>query len=1343
MATTIAERLLVNVEADSARLQAELGKAGQTVQRFSATAGQATTVAQGLGQRYSAAALQIASAAENMARAGKLGGEGLKQIIAQGSNMLFLFGPQGALVGALGITALAITEVFRKARDEAARTALETQQAIDALQNQGDGPALVNRLQVLEQGTPAKNFRDGIRGLREELADYEAALQTIEAKARTTAGAFQSIFGGGAQGTPLSKIRRQLEEDRDKVRAQLDALVREFQATEKAIYGAAPRPRPTTQPIRVTAAAPGQAAPTADAMRDVTQAFDDLFQKALAGDVTLADFDRRLRELGDTFADKLKTPTLEQVKAFSVLAFQAEEVRDVLQGITTQRIADEFEAMRAALTPTVVDDYAVRLKRLRAELQTKGFTGPMIDEILALETALADAAIGLETLETEIGTIVRQAISGFDAQVQLAGLLQQAEAQLQALEARGAGVATDPQAQIEINALRARIKLLQDEITRLSSGGGGAGVSDEALQQRAITKAQQLGRSLEDIGRLTLAAADAFGVLSDEAQQALTATVDVAAGIARLVASGGQDGGAQLAAGVVSLISAVAGRNPAAEQRAREHQENLAELRRITKNTGDLLGISTSGRDIASIRGAVGELLASTGSAGGFRRFGDGPLRNINEAAFLEFRTGLGFKEIEALAKSLGITLNGTKQSYLDFMAALRQVDLEATTRGFAGQLRRLEIEARLDPTAFDGLEGLIKRLRVLAGPDGAPAIAKALEGLDLRTSAGRAAAIERLTTTVRNLATLDVGDLGGLSLDEFIEEILAAIERLREAEPAARSATDRFSAAIDAWNVAVERGTLSAAERLEKIKEFARVSFSGLGDEALAGLDFSSFDAFVESAKRVVDAFAADGELTDAERAQIAVIEALTEAWKAATPAGETFVDALRVLEDRLAIFGASALERLQALGTGLADRFPSLGSLFEGLDLANDPTALNTLRERARSLFAQLAEDGVTEQEQAVIDALKKILGAADDVAREAADAALQELEDLKRRRQALLDGAELRIRLNDVTDPAEQLQIRLDALREAFPALSAVLGEFDVSTQAGRDALEAWIRAIAESPDQLAALADATGLSIDELLEALAGLEDGADAAAEKVLTLAERLGQAFDEVDYRAELEGVTDPLERLRRAAAAAGSVLPELADIFSRFKVDTVEGRAGAEAALIALGQTTTDAAVRSAVLRLLTQLRGIPVSGGAFGGQGDGSAAAGGAASRANVQAASTITEVTGNRLVDLFGRNVAATERIEGLLASALASVRAPLPAVLPPAVTPGAGVALQGGGGAASAVIQLQLPPIVFQGPVTTADPESLGRLLQQRLLEMLQGDLTTQLLVALRRAGIARV
>ncbi|MBK8645297.1 MAG: hypothetical protein IPN16_01860 [Gemmatimonadetes bacterium] len=164
-------------------------------------------------------------------------------------------------------------------------------------------------------------------------------------------------------------------------------------------------------------------------------------------------------------------------------------------------------------------------------------------------------------------------------------------------------------------------------------------------------------------------------------------------------------------------------------------------------------------------------------------------------------------------------------------------------------------------------------------------------------------------------------------------------------------------------------------------------------------------------------------------------MLRAVREAYKSTIPEAQKFSDALGVLQDRFAIFGTSAIDQFTALADALGEQFPSIGELLQGLDLKTDPQALDTLKARAQAIFDALAEGGVTTEEQAIIDAIKQILRPPMRPTR-SRETPRDRLAAESARRQAILDRAETRIRLNDVTDPAEQLRIRVAALSEAFP-------------------------------------------------------------------------------------------------------------------------------------------------------------------------------------------------------------------------------------------------------------------------------------------------------------------
>lgn len=114
----VLKEVIAEVRAKSDQYQAEMAKVeARAKQTKVAIEGVGSGSAQA-GQRSAEAARQIASATENIARAGQVTGEAGKQIVSQAANIAFAFGPQGAIIGALGIFALAWAQTMNRAKEE-------------------------------------------------------------------------------------------------------------------------------------------------------------------------------------------------------------------------------------------------------------------------------------------------------------------------------------------------------------------------------------------------------------------------------------------------------------------------------------------------------------------------------------------------------------------------------------------------------------------------------------------------------------------------------------------------------------------------------------------------------------------------------------------------------------------------------------------------------------------------------------------------------------------------------------------------------------------------------------------------------------------------------------------------------------------------------------------------------------------------------------------------------------------------------------------------------------------------------------------------------------------------
>lgn len=168
MATgTVVEQLVVELDGRTQKLEAAMkaaeAKLDASAKRMAASTtatGAAATASSGavdrMATRYSRGAQVMASAAETAARAGKLTGESAKQMIAQGSMMATMFGPTGAIVGAVGIGTLAIVHMFNRAAEESRKARERIEGDFQKLASLESVTGAAKSAQQIWQGTVAR-----------------------------------------------------------------------------------------------------------------------------------------------------------------------------------------------------------------------------------------------------------------------------------------------------------------------------------------------------------------------------------------------------------------------------------------------------------------------------------------------------------------------------------------------------------------------------------------------------------------------------------------------------------------------------------------------------------------------------------------------------------------------------------------------------------------------------------------------------------------------------------------------------------------------------------------------------------------------------------------------------------------------------------------------------------------------------------------------------------------------------------------------------------------------------------------------------------------------------------
>ena len=1150
------------------------------------------------GKRGQRATLAMASGIETMARTGT---EGLGALKGGLSQIAFLFGPGGVLAGALVFATGAVIEHFSRAREESEKTKrklladlLEEANARIRLRDpigaaRGDQVAARSELEAINRqvrayreleraadaaekaGTAegrsiAAGFRGRIQDLDALLKKQRDATSAYNQAVQREADAQNELKDAEAQRYGLL-LRNQIASKAEQQEAQ--RLLAQYRAELAATTGADKDSQERRLALqgrinaltgesvaaigRKAAAEEKSDAALARSQRDLLERYEDLNTAARNGSVTVDEYTRRQRDLAESGGDlvgqmkRAGESTADLEARLAALAGQTGEVRSAIRAVEAKKLAQEFDALLASLTPTKVDDLTVALRAFNDEIAKKREKGALIDEAqvsraVALQQQLIDGTRDEEALNERIRQILEKKISTFDAQLALQSeltRLKDAEQQL---------TATDEVSQLKRHQLLVLIAKLEAEIAKLRGDtvANGKALEDQtSAVANVLAQASSIAYGLATsilgasnatarwLGGLSSVAAgyrDIVKLAGDAAKKALEAGETTSgfgalfgstSGVASaLPAIGGIIGGL---GAIISAVSAKKGPDPAQQEQLRLFKENnqrLAELRlSLDRNINLSLGSSRTAkiRDLDNF--TVGERPNDVGGL----EIGEIPKTAKQLLADLA-KVGVGLAELRQVARDFGVNLSEspTVAEIYQLQEAIRTLDFTRLTKELEGQLQVLELRKRIDPDAFKGFGGISAELDILV--EKVPALKNALQGIKLSDADGPAAAVAKLKELFEGILSgaVDLSELGDITdPGAFLAKLAELIKAIGDATPKAVTAADAFARAIEALGVQVEFGSLTIEQRLRRAKEV----FAKLFPDLAASIDTSSAEAFQKSVQAIIDGFAADGELTDAEQAQIAVLRTLLNAFKEVSAEAAKTADAVKEAAEREA---------------------------------------------EAKKREAE--------------DAARK--------AKEAADAAADAEE--KRRRQVLA-LAEAYIEANDITDPVEQLRIRLNALKEAFPGLRDQLDLFDVTTQEGRDALEAFVQLMVGTPGNLESLAKVLGISVDELLQSLLSLEDGADSASSHVASLAEQLDAAFAEVDFGVELEGITDPVERLRRAAAAAASVIPGLADALQGLDLTSESGRKAAEAALISLGRGTTDPAIRDAILRLLDNIRGVP----------------------------------------------------------------------------------------------------------------------------------------------------
>jgi hypothetical protein len=198
----------------------------------------AARTANTMTQKYGNAALGIAAALQSIAVSGDLSAGALKNLLTQLSLLAVGFGPQGKLVAAAAVGASAIVDLFTRARTEMEATRKKFDDELALMLNAGDRAGITGKMAALWLGTPAKDFKDGIVSLRDQIAALEP---------KDLGSALGQALGGGPAGT-LKQLKKDLA----------DALA-QYEKFERALQRSGSPFRPFNRPAIVTSASTSSA----------------------------------------------------------------------------------------------------------------------------------------------------------------------------------------------------------------------------------------------------------------------------------------------------------------------------------------------------------------------------------------------------------------------------------------------------------------------------------------------------------------------------------------------------------------------------------------------------------------------------------------------------------------------------------------------------------------------------------------------------------------------------------------------------------------------------------------------------------------------------------------------------------------------------------------------------------------------------------------------------------------------------------------------------------------------------------------------------------------------------
>jgi hypothetical protein len=756
MAQELVKALMVEIDGNPERLKKALRESGLELQMFagkSTAAGKAAAGAADVtAQKQANAARAISSATETIARQGKVTGETAKQLVSQGANLAFAFGPTGAFVGAIGIATVAIVGMFSKTKEE-----------LDALEKRT--VAFQNRIAEMDAGA-----------LRREIVQHGRGDRSVVS--------LDTLFGddelerSGRIELLKRRGRARLEREEADARAELERL--------------------RARPVRAwSEGGAGDLTALEEAKRrveDLTAAWNEYKSEGKDLQVQMKETgteENRLAAIEAEVAKGKKDATVATREQTEAERERAQAVKDLVRD--QEALAKSTADLVLQHTGTVAQRTAAPFDQLIGEISRAGLPGDEVAvrtaEMEALKKAAVDAAVdiaavgdALQLLELASALGVKPTVDDFMAFGAIAGEI---EAQLRDM---------DPGTE-RFAKLLELLKKVNDALAEMGKGiadaGDGKGGGGKKPFELTAFHLQQAAD-----GALQLA--ENLGLVDANATKSLRSLVQIGTNIPeflKAVQAGGAGGIIATALPILGALSSLFGGDPEHAQRIRE---NTKAIRELTAKAGLLgAGLGITGTQAGAARGGVGAVLdeyerrleraRSRGGPGG---------TDVTMQEMMGFSTrniardlGISWSELETTAAALGIELDGSAKSFQQLQAALD--DVIGKLGEYGTDLASQQAQAELEIAArniTDPIEQFIIRSGAVAGRS--PKLDSITAGLDLSTAEGRAQARANVQAVVEIMKAgggiLSDDDLGGLSGDAFERAIFDLLEFLNSMEGSA-----------------------------------------------------------------------------------------------------------------------------------------------------------------------------------------------------------------------------------------------------------------------------------------------------------------------------------------------------------------------------------------------------------------------------------------------------------------------------------------------------------------------------------------------------------------------------